>query len=70
MCPHCPLVAVLGEVDLSGRLRSVGQIEQRLAEVAQLGYCDTCIVPKVRLGVVEGERHRVDTAQVKRGEGE
>ena len=41
-----PRGAVLGEVDLSGRLRDVGQLEQRLAEVAQLGHCDTGIVPK------------------------
>ncbi|GAX75957.1 hypothetical protein CEUSTIGMA_g3400.t1 [Chlamydomonas eustigma] len=44
--PVPPRVAVLGEVDLAGRLRTVGRLEQRLAEVAQLGICDMCIVPK------------------------
>ncbi len=40
--------AVIGEIDLGGRLRSVSNLQQRLAEVAQLGCCDYCIIPKVR----------------------
>ena len=42
---------VLGEVGLAGEVRAVGQIEQRLAEAAQLGFT-SCILP-------EGNRTRV-----------
>jgi len=35
---------VLGEVGLAGEVRSVGQIEQRLAEAAQLGF-SRCLLP-------------------------
>ena len=40
--PHGTLV--LGEVGLAGEVRSVGQIEQRLAEAAQLGF-SRCVLP-------------------------
>lgn len=33
-----PTMAVVGEVGLSGELRSVGQLERRLAEAAKLGF--------------------------------
>jgi DNA repair protein RadA/Sms len=42
---------VLGEVGLAGEVRAVGQIEQRLAEAAQLGFTH-CVLP-------EGNRARV-----------
>ena len=38
------LVAI-GEVGLTGEIRSVSNLNQRLAEVARLGF-KTCIIPK------------------------
>jgi DNA repair protein RadA/Sms len=38
-------VALLGEVGLSGEVRSVGQIERRIQEAARLGF-RTCLVPR------------------------
>jgi DNA repair protein RadA/Sms len=40
------LVAI-GEVGLTGELRSVAQLEQRLSEASRLGF-KTCIIPKQR----------------------
>jgi len=40
-------MAAIGEVGLTGEIRSVSAMEQRLAEVRRLGF-DTCIVPKLR----------------------
>lgn len=40
-------MAAIGEVGLTGEIRSVNAIEQRLAEVRRLGF-DTCIVPRLR----------------------
>jgi DNA repair protein RadA/Sms len=45
---------VLGEVGLAGEVRAVGQIDQRLAEAAQLGFT-RCVLP-------EGNRARASTA--------
>jgi DNA repair protein RadA/Sms len=36
---------VVGEVGLAGEVRAVGQIEQRLAEAAQLGFT-RCVLPE------------------------
>jgi DNA repair protein RadA/Sms len=42
-------LVLLGEIGLSGELRSVGQAERRLLEAAKLGF-KRCIVPRsVRL---------------------
>ena len=41
-----PEMAAVGEVGLSGELRSVPQLERRLNEVARLGF-KRCLVPKV-----------------------
>src|SRR5438477_839788 len=49
--PIAPATLVLGEVGLAGEVRAVGQIEQRLAEAAQLGFT-SCVLP-------EGNRARV-----------
>lgn len=38
-------VALLGEVGLSGEVRSVGQIERRIQEASRLGF-QTCLVPR------------------------
>jgi len=40
-----PGTVVLGEVGLAGEVRAVGQIEQRLAEAAQLGF-SRCVLPE------------------------
>jgi DNA repair protein RadA/Sms len=45
---------VLGEVGLAGEVRAVGQIDQRLAEAAQLGFT-RCVLP-------EGNRARASSA--------
>jgi len=42
--PVPPATLVLGEVGLAGEVRAVGQIDQRLAEAAQLGF-DRCVLP-------------------------
>ena len=39
-------VAAIGEVGLTGEVRSVSHMNQRLSEVARLGF-KTCIIPKV-----------------------
>jgi DNA repair protein RadA/Sms len=41
-------LVVVGEVGLSGELRSVGQLEQRLREAAKLGFA-RALVPRARL---------------------
>jgi DNA repair protein RadA/Sms len=43
--PLAPATLVLGEVGLAGEVRAVGQIEQRLAEAAQLGFT-RCVLPQ------------------------
>jgi DNA repair protein RadA/Sms len=43
--PVAPDVAFIGEVGLSGELRSVGQLQPRLNEAAKLGF-KRCLVPK------------------------
>ena len=42
-------VAAIGEVGLTGEVRSVSQLSQRLSEVQRLGF-ERCIVPKNRAG--------------------
>ena len=49
--PIAQTTLVLGEVGLAGEVRAVGQIEQRLAEAAQLGFT-RCVLP-------EGNRARL-----------
>jgi DNA repair protein RadA/Sms len=43
--PIAPDTLVIGEVGLAGEVRAVGQIEQRLAEAAQLGFT-RCVLPQ------------------------
>jgi len=55
-CPQCqawgipvpPDVAMIGEVALSGDLRPVGQLPQRVAEAARLGYTKILVPPGAR----------------------
>ncbi len=48
---------VFGEVGLSGEIRSVSQVEQRVKEAIKLGF-KTCILPKSSLDLIE-ERDRI-----------
>jgi DNA repair protein RadA/Sms len=43
--PLPPGTVVLGEVGLAGEVRAVGQLDQRLAEAAQLGF-SRCVLPQ------------------------
>ena len=36
---------MVGEVGLAGEVRAIGQVEQRLAEAAQLGFT-RCVLPE------------------------
>jgi len=45
--PISEKTAAIGEVGLTGEIRSVSGMEQRLAEVQRLGF-DTCIVPQLK----------------------
>ena len=54
--PLPPDTVVLGEVGLAGEVRAVSQIDQRLAEAAQLGFT-RCVLP-------EGNRARASTASL------
>lgn len=47
--------AVIGEIGLSGEVRSVGQLERRLREAAQLGFRQAA-VPLRQVGVARGVR--------------
>ena len=48
-------VAAVGEVGLTGEVRSVSHLRERLSEVQRLGF-ERCIVPKRRAGQLEGVR--------------
>ena len=52
--PIDPSLVVFGEVGLSGEIRAVGQVEQRLSEAAKMGFT-TALVP-------EGNRQRLTDA--------
>ena len=40
-------LAAIGEIGLTGELRSVNHLSERLSEVHRLGF-ETCIIPKQR----------------------
>lgn len=45
-------LAAIGEVGLTGELRAVNHLEQRLSEVRRLGFTK-CVVPKRRSGKLD-----------------
>ena len=45
--PAPDTLAAIGEVGLTGELRSVNHLSERLSEVHRLGF-ETCIIPKQR----------------------
>jgi len=47
--PINPQTAVLGEVGLTGEIRRVSQIEERVKEAARMGFT-RCILPQIRKG--------------------
>jgi DNA repair protein RadA/Sms len=47
-----PSLVVVGEVGLSGELRTVPQLERRVAEAARLGF-ERCLVPKAGGGITK-----------------
>ncbi len=50
--PIGPLVAAIGEVGLTGEVRSVSHLGQRLSEVRRLGF-ERCIIPERHVGRLE-----------------
>ncbi len=48
-------LAIVGEIGLSGELRSVGQIEKRLREATKLGF-RRCLVPRAAADQVRGSQ--------------
>ena len=46
-CPVSDKLIAIGEVGLTGELRSVNHLSERLSEVHRLGF-ETCIIPKQR----------------------
>ena len=56
----CRLIAVIGEVGLSGEIRGVSQINARLKELAKLGF-KRAVVPAVGENIVSD----LDVIQVK-----
>ena len=47
--PINPQTVVLGEVGLTGEIRRVSQIEERVKEAARMGF-NRCILPQIRKG--------------------
>lgn len=63
--PHS--TALIGEVGLSGEIRPVGKIEQRIAEAEKLGV-ETIFIPARNLGKDELKRFKADVVEVNRVE--
>ena len=56
-----------GEVGLSGEVRPVSRIEQRIAEAEKLGFTDI-IIPKRNLGALKGKKYTITLHPVQRVE--
>jgi len=54
---------VLGEIGLSGELRTVPQIERRIAEAARLGF-KTCLLPKLSSVIASAAKQSPDCANI------
>ena len=65
--PVRPGVACIGEIGLTGRLRSVGQDERRLAECEKLGLVEAIVpegtLPHGRMRLTKAETLRLAIAQ-------
>ncbi|MBI4329837.1 MAG: DNA repair protein RadA [Chloroflexi bacterium] len=63
--PVDPKLVALGEIGLSGELRSIPQLERRVGEAARLGF-ERCLVPKAGLtGVKDKEIEVVGAANLR-----
>jgi DNA repair protein RadA/Sms len=58
-------VVILGELGLAGELRSVGQVERRLAEAARMGFATAYLSPKARPAKVPRGLRAIDTEDVR-----
>lgn len=54
---------VLGEIGLSGELRTVPQVERRIAEAARLGF-KTCLLPKLSSVIASTAKQSPDYANI------
>ena len=61
--PHTTCVA--GEVGLSGEIRPIGRIEQRISEACKLGM-ETMIIPKGNLKGIDASRFAVKLIEAAR----
>ena len=61
--PIDPALAAIGEVGLTGELRSVNHIEQRLGEIARLGFRQ-CIIPKQRETIRRSDIRLIEVGSV------
>ena len=58
-------VAMAGEVGLSGEIRPVSRIEQRIGEAQRLGF-NRIIVPQTNLSGIKGNRFTIELVPVRR----
>ena len=56
-----------GEVGLSGEVRSVNRIEQRIAEAGKLGFSDI-IIPKYNFQGLDTKKYKINIHPVKKVE--
>ena len=60
-------ICMCGEVGLSGEVRPVARIEQRIAEAEKLGFTDI-IIPKRNMSALKGKKYTINIHPVKRVE--
>lgn len=60
-------ICMAGEVGLSGEIRPVGRIEQRMAEAEKLGFT-SIIVPKYNLQGIDKSKHKIEIVPVRKVE--
>ena len=57
--------AALGEIGLSGEIRSIQNVNQRIAEIARLGFKE-CLIPfNSKLDIPEDKINNIDIIRVK-----
>ena len=56
-----------GEVGLSGEVRPVNRIEQRISEAEKLGFAHI-IIPKYNLAALKGKQYNIDIVPVRKVE--
>ena len=56
-----------GEVGLSGEVRPVNRIEQRISEAEKLGFSHI-IIPKYNLSALKGKKYNIEVIPVKKVE--